>query len=385
MEYLYIICAGILLFFSISILTKRRKALSEKIFSFWIVLLMATVFSFFLYAKGLAGRYPLVISLTCDTHLLHGALLYLYIRSFTESSFRLSRKHLLHLLPLLLQVGSKLYLNFGAGVMDCYRTGGCAEEENAFVIGSYIYKYLVLGAYILASWQVFLKQRRRTSLPREIMRSQWVKQILLGTTFLYSGILLIQVGRILFPELFWERMLLGNILATLFIFIFLYIGNSYTYLFVLPSKKRFINLSESFNIAECRQHPGEITLAQIFSKVEECMLKQQPYQRGGITLKDIAMMIDESPLQVSQAINQMSGQNFSEYLNSFRVEKLKELLDDPANWNFKIMALATECGFTSKTSLIRIFKQQAGLTPGEYLENARAAYDDVDIRNTAMG
>lgn len=374
MEYLYVICIGLLIFFSFSLLTKKKKPLSEKIFSFWIILLLVTVVSFFLYYKGIARQYPLYITLICDSHLLHGVMLYLYIQAFTNPSFTLQRHHLWHLSPMMILIISKLFLNFVLGEMQCYKEGGCVEEDNIYVLMTYLYKYMVLGGYILATWKIGNKYMKNASAPRDIIRSDWVKQICLGVTFLYFGILLIQIGRLVFPYLFWERMLLGNILATLFIFIFLYIGNSYAYLFISPSRKRFINLSENFVAADCKQQEINNTLEIVFKKLEELMKVRAPYLQAHLTLKELAEQIDGNPGLISQAINRHAGCNFNEYVNSYRVEKLKELLSNPSNWNYKIMALAADCGFTSKSTLIRIFRKQTGKTPGVYLQDMKEAF-----------
>ncbi len=376
MEYMYVICIGLLLFFSFSLLTKKNKPLSEKIFSFWIVLLLVTVISFFFYVKGLSRQYPIFITLICDSHVLHGAILYLYILAFTNPDFTLQRKHLWHLTPMLVIIAGKLYLNYGMDEMQCYKEGGCVEDENIFVNITYLYKYLVLGGYILASWKVVNNYRKDASAPREQMRSEWVRQISLGVTFLFFGILIIQVGRFVLPDLFWERMLLGNILATLFIFIFLYIGNSYAYLFISPSKKRFINLSESFNPANCKQQEIQSELKLLFSKLEKLMTREMPFLQSQLTLKELADRLGENPLLISQAINRYSGCNFNEYINGYRVEKLKQMLREPSNWNYKIMALAADCGFSSKTTLIRLFKKHTGTTPGEFLQQARESYEE---------
>jgi len=372
MEYLFITCIGLLVFFSFSLLTKKNKPLSEKIFSFWIVLLLVTVVSFLLYVKGLSREYPIFITLICDSHLLHGAILYLYLLAFTNPSFTLQRKHLWHLTPMLVLVTGKLFLNYAVDEMQCYKEGGCVEDENIFVNLTYLYKYLVLGGYILASWKVMKNYQGNASAPRDKMRSEWARQIVLGVTFLYFGILLIQVGRFVLPDLFWERMLLGNILTTLFIFIFLYLGNSYAYLFITPSKKRFTNLSESFDPANCKQQEIRTELEQIFARLETVMKTSAPYLKPHLTLQDLSEQLGgiQTGL-ISQSVNRFAGCNFSEYVNGYRVEKLKVLLQDPGNWNYKIMALAADCGFASKSSLIRIFRKHTGVTPGEFLQQAR--------------
>ena len=324
--------------------------------------------SFLIHVKSLSGRFPVFITLICDSHLAHGVLLYLYVKAFTDPGFALERKHLWHAVPILTLVTAKLFLNYVFGVLDCYTDGACAmEENNIFVFLTYAYKYLVLAIYIFFTWKLVSHYIKNAKTPREQMRSGWVKQIALGALFLLLGILLLQGGKIILPDLFWERMLLGNTLTTLFIFIFLYIGNSYTYIFVVPSKKRFVNLSETFNPNNCRMEEIQKNWQEVFSALEACMQSGEPYTVGRLSLNDLAEKLQIPPLQISQAINNMTGNNFKDYINGYRVNKLKQLLNDPVNQKFKIMALAHECGFTSKSSLIRVFKNHTGLTPSEFI------------------
>jgi len=376
MEYLYIICIGLLVFFSFSLLTKRNKPLSEHIFSYWIILLLVTELSFFVHVKGLSGSYPLFITLICDSHLLQGVILYLYVRAFTDPGFRLRPAHLWHLLPMTFQIVAKLLLNFVYGEMDCYNEGGCVDEDNIYVTLTYVYKYLVIGTYIAFTWAVVIRYRKNSLSPRDVMRANWVKQITQGVVFLFFGVLVLQLGRILMPNLFWERMLLGNTLATLFIFIFLYIGNSYTYLFVMPSKNRFKNLSESFNPNNCKQAAVKTEMEDLFANLSGFMEKEKPFVKPQLTIKELSELSGIPAASLSQAINSITGKSVTDYINTYRVNGLKEKLDDPRNKNYKIMVLAEECGFVSKTTLIRIFRQQTGMTPGEYQNRIRKGTPD---------
>ena len=54
------------------------------------------------------------------------------------------------------------------------------------------------------------------------------------------------------------------------------------------------------------------------------------------------------------------------YINEYRGNEVKEKLSDPANHHLKIMAIAYDCGFNSKTSFNRIFKNTVGTSPSSY-------------------
>lgn len=335
--------------------------------------MLITVVSFLLHVKSLSGRFPIFITIICDSHLIHGVLLYFYIRAFTDPGFVLLKKHLWHSIPVLTLVVAKLILNYVFEEMECYTEGACTEDDNIYVQITFLYKYIVLGLYIFFSWRVGHQYRKNAKTPREEMRSGWVMQITLGAIFLLAGIFLLQIGRFLFPDLFWERMLLGNTLVTLFIFIFLYIGNSYTYLFVSPSKKRFINLSETFNPKNCQLDENQKLREELFSRLENLMRAEEPFTEGHLNINLLSERLEVPVIQLSQAINNCTGKNFNDYINGYRVAKLKLLLDDPANQKYTILALGHDCGFTSKSSLIRIFKSNTGQTPSEYLANSKPA------------
>lgn len=69
--------------------------------------------------------------------------------------------------------------------------------------------------------------------------------------------------------------------------------------------------------------------------------------------------------QVSQIINIRFQKNFSEVINSYRVEEAKNLLIQKPNYS--IEGIAFEAGFGSKATFNRVFKKHTGLTPSEYL------------------
>ncbi|MFA8436978.1 MAG: helix-turn-helix domain-containing protein, partial [Marinifilaceae bacterium] len=65
-------------------------------------------------------------------------------------------------------------------------------------------------------------------------------------------------------------------------------------------------------------------------------------------------------------INQGHGLNFNDYINQFRVEEFKRLLQDPQFSKETLLAVAFEAGFNSKTTFNTAFKKFTGMTPSEY-------------------
>jgi AraC-like DNA-binding protein len=109
---------------------------------------------------------------------------------------------------------------------------------------------------------------------------------------------------------------------------------------------------------------GEVD--ELAARIQVLMLEQQPYLNSQITLERFASLLDESPRQVSAAINRCFNQNFQEFINSFRIEEVKRRLQDPLLADCTVMDIAHQAGFNSKATFNRLFKQQVGVTPSAY-------------------
>ncbi len=104
---------------------------------------------------------------------------------------------------------------------------------------------------------------------------------------------------------------------------------------------------------------------ELFDKLNQHVLKNEVYKNSAIKLSDLASDLSISPHQLSQIINQNSGQNFSEYVNSYRIEEAIKLISKIDRVNL----LSYEVGFNNRTTFNKVFKRKTGLTPTEYKKN----------------
>ncbi len=86
-----------------------------------------------------------------------------------------------------------------------------------------------------------------------------------------------------------------------------------------------------------------------------------------LNLNKLSEHLEISPRELSRIINTEGEQNFNDFLNEFRIDHFKELLE---NDQFSIEGMAYEAGFKSKTSFYRAFKKSTGQTPLQY-KNSR--------------
>ncbi|MFN0120421.1 MAG: helix-turn-helix transcriptional regulator [Blastocatellia bacterium] len=106
--------------------------------------------------------------------------------------------------------------------------------------------------------------------------------------------------------------------------------------------------------------------AQLLARLQERMEAEKPYLDGQLTLQKLAARLSVSPQHLSQAINEQTGQSFSDYINALRIDEARRLLTDPARKHHSILAIALDVGFNSKSTFNAAFKKHTGVTPSEF-------------------
>jgi AraC-like DNA-binding protein len=75
------------------------------------------------------------------------------------------------------------------------------------------------------------------------------------------------------------------------------------------------------------------------------------------------------PRYLSQLINKKSEKNFRDFINQFRIEEFKKRARDPDSKNYTLLSIAYECGFNSKATFNRVFKNHTGITPSTFYKH----------------
>ncbi|KQC00451.1 helix-turn-helix domain-containing protein [Pedobacter sp. Hv1] len=96
----------------------------------------------------------------------------------------------------------------------------------------------------------------------------------------------------------------------------------------------------------------------------KAMKEDKIFQQKKISLNAIAAQLNLSTHQLSSLINEHYQQNFTDFINTYRINFIKDQLRSKANFQqTTIEALGYEAGFSSKSSFFAVFKKQTGLSP----------------------
>lgn len=107
------------------------------------------------------------------------------------------------------------------------------------------------------------------------------------------------------------------------------------------------------------------------TRLEVLMTEQQLFLQGDLSLRTLAEYINLPPNHMSQLLNVGFEQNFANYVNGYRLEHFKTLLENNNSHELTLMALAYDSGFNSKTVFNTFFKKSLGMTPKAYWNQSK--------------
>jgi len=84
------------------------------------------------------------------------------------------------------------------------------------------------------------------------------------------------------------------------------------------------------------------------------------------TISHLTAAVDSNVSYVSTAIREKTGMNFTAFLNSYRVEFAKKVLQQ-GDARLTLEHIGISSGFRQQTTFNRVFKASGGITPTEYM------------------
>lgn len=104
----------------------------------------------------------------------------------------------------------------------------------------------------------------------------------------------------------------------------------------------------------------------IYQQLEKHLSSNKPYLDSQMSLQILTEQLNVTTHVLSQVINEHAHKNFSELMNSLRIEYAMELMKQEKYFEEKLIAIAYDSGFNNKVSFINAFKKVNAMTPTAY-------------------
>lgn len=112
--------------------------------------------------------------------------------------------------------------------------------------------------------------------------------------------------------------------------------------------------------------PNQEAIDAEIERLKAHMIEKMPFLNPSLTLKDLAKSLNVPSRDLSVLINHHLGQHFFDFINSFRINRAKEILADPDKKDLTVLEILYDVGFNSKSSFNTAFKKQTRQTPTEF-------------------
>jgi AraC-like DNA-binding protein len=356
---------GILFASALLGLKKGRGSANRLLAAFFAITSLAIIGSILVSTKYIL-IYPHLVQLTAPVHFLFGPLIFLYISlSTTRKSLR--RLDLLHFLPFVLCAAyyvplyfqSRAYkLHYSELLLQNYPPNELRIKSAVLVIQAL--PYLFLAAAKALSHSKRIKALNPCTGTKHLfwLRSLMVMAIVVAVAGLFR----------FFFNFRPETILLVPLCFSVMVYIAGYMA--------LKHPDSLAGMDESMPVEGFKKYEKSNLTEQRAEEYVERLLRfmqsDKPYMSGDITLQKLAEKVSIPANHLSQIINERIGQNFFDFINSYRVKEVQRLFADPSKKHYSLLAIAEEVGFNSKSTFNSAFKKYSNMTPSEF----RRASDD---------
>ena len=295
---------------------------------------------------------------------------------------RIDKRNYWHFLPVIIGVALLLPFFLLEGptkleVAEALRTGVALTNDtpHALIMQSGFMVFM-LGTIIQLGVYLFISIRRLIKHSRKIRNEfsdidkinlAWLRNLLLGLSCIY----LIYLGDQFFPDLMQVNVLgdLVTVIAVILIYAMGYLGLRQPAIFTSTAETRPYPSAEGIDRSQekyLRSGLDKETSRIFLDELTRHMEQDKPYLQGDLVLPQLAQQLGISANYLSQVINQQLHVNFYDFVNGYRVEEAKQLIQGAGQKPPNILNIALDSGFNSKSAFYTAFKKATLMTPTQY-------------------
>jgi AraC-like DNA-binding protein len=324
-----------------------------------------------IYEAKAEGNYRQLIAFNELSRFVIAPALYLSVLHYTSPDKVFRKKECLHFIPFALFFLCTIphVVEPNATVFNPHIFPGILKTSlQIFIVLSIPVQmtvYWILSYYCLAGHQ---KNIRLVTSNISLVNLNWLKFLLLGILFM----ILLSFNHRLFKIEFLETYgSLGYLAGTLFIAYFL-LAQKEIYPYDKPELDN-INLliNDQKKNSSTKQRFSDEYLISLKARIITLMEKEKLFLDNELGLPDLAKEMEISSHDLSYLLNEGFGVNFFQFINAYRVIEAKRLMLSGKCRHLNILGIAYNAGFNSKTTFNTAFKKETGVSPSQYIQQAK--------------
>ena len=366
-----ILISFISLLFAVFLLTAKTKNYLSNVLIAFFLIVNAQDFGGIFASSFIYPKYPGWGMIVNHTVFFQIPLIYLYLLSVIYSDFKLKKKHLLHLLPFILNAIILIPRYYGVDFdakWELLNTGKIDSLPEIKI--SYILLHLQILVYVLASFNLISRYKSillENYSNASLFNYKWLFQLI---TFLAISSFIASIKNVFMflgiEQAFYYTELLTSILTLAFIcWIVLKALNNPELFRGINSNLQLVKNLIKEDIQNGTLLKNSVNEDEII-KLKDFMTKEEPYLDDSLTINDLSKKMKIPVREMSLLINHTLNQHFYDFINNYRIQKAMVLLKNKKD--LTIQEVFFEVGFNSKSSFYTAFKKHTKLTPTQFRE-----------------
>ncbi|WP_074405522.1 helix-turn-helix domain-containing protein [Aquimarina megaterium] len=124
--------------------------------------------------------------------------------------------------------------------------------------------------------------------------------------------------------------------------------------------------SKRTNGTQTKKKINKTTVSKVITQLYILMEEEELYKNPLLSRLDLATRLGTSEGYLSQIINQELNKSVIQFVNEYRIEAAKNLLQDPVFNKYSVEAIGMEAGFKSNSAFYNTFKTSLAMSPGAF-------------------
>jgi AraC-like DNA-binding protein len=361
---------------------QRTNRTANRLLAALVATMTVYLAAFPYYTAGLIRVFPHFFAVSYHTVWLFGPLMYLYARAASDRSWRFSRKDLLHFVPVAITIvaGVPLYMMSGAEKIATYERWSVAGMTGPI---AYLdpFKYVSGIAYSAATALYLVRHRRnvkRSYSNTDRVNLRWLLWLCAATGGIWVMVTTLKITQVS------TAIRDGHVAITMALLVY---GIGYMGLrqpevfryetaeFPVPAPDVTPAPPEGEETSPGRYERSGLSDAEAV-RLKESLLRvmeeEQPWKESELTLPDLATRLDSTPHKLSEVLNSQMSLTFYDFVNGYRVREVQRRIQAGDARSLKMLALAMDAGFASKSTFNEVFKKHTSQTPSAFRQTVGA-------------